>query len=127
MSKERELLKRLVHWCWQVEAYPHKLHEEIEELLAQPEQSNEPVAWSYDYDGTTWVKLKEPDLPNMHHSVTNIRPLYTSPPTREPLSADEIQDALIKCRQSTTWDYGFEVGVKWTEFMYGIGENNGSV
>ena len=43
MSKERDLLRRFVHWCWQVEAYPYKLHEEIEELLAQPEQEPEPL------------------------------------------------------------------------------------
>jgi hypothetical protein len=46
------------------------------------------------------------------------------PPTREPLSYKEIQDALIRCRQSTTWDYGFEAGVKYAEKMYGIGVGN---
>jgi hypothetical protein len=90
MSKERELLKKILmlykedKFCILWEAV-----NEIEELLAQPEQ--EPVAWFYDYDGTTWVKLKEPDLPNMHHSVKNIRPLYTTPPKREPLSDDEMR------------------------------------
>ena len=43
MSKERELLRRLVHWCWQVGTIPVVLHEEIEELLAQPEQEPEPL------------------------------------------------------------------------------------
>ena len=71
------------------------LPESKQELLAQPETKQEPVAWFYDYDGTTWVKLKEPDLPNMHHLVTNVRPLYLAPPTREPLSYDKIV-ALIQ-------------------------------
>ncbi len=37
MSKERELLRRVVSSNWQIGTITVVLHEEIEELLAQPE------------------------------------------------------------------------------------------
>ena len=37
MSKERELLGRVVNSNWQIGTIPVVLHEEIENLLAQPE------------------------------------------------------------------------------------------
>jgi len=109
-SKERELLIAAVErmhelkyvWVDERDSVDRMLLEliadinKVKELLAQPEQ--EPVAWFYDYDGTTWVKLKKPDLPNMHHSVTNVTPLYTSPPKQEPLSDEE---AHILCQNRT--------------------------
>ena len=45
MSKERELLKKLVRWCWQTGTVPTVLQGEIEELFAQPEQpTREPLS-----------------------------------------------------------------------------------
>ena len=107
MSKERELLGRWHNGDLLPEEYM-KLMKETKELLAQPEQ--EPVAWLYDYDCTTWVKLKEPDLPNMHHSVTNIKPLYTSPPKREPIEDGELevrysQHAWAMDKQEYMWGF----------------------
>ena len=89
-----------------------------------PESNQEPVAWFYDYDGTTWVKLKEPDLPNMHHSVTNIRPLYTSPPTREPLSAMKILEGLDIEKVPSYKALTFQKGVRWAEAQHNIGVSN---
>lgn len=80
MSKERELLIRAKSTL-DIE-YSEDLINDINELLAQPEQ--------------------------------------------DPLSDDEIQDALIRCRQSTTWDYGFETGVKYAEKAHGIGVDDES-
>ena len=69
-----------------------------------PDSNQEPVAVVGSVFSLLWINRG-------HHSVSVGDFLYTSPPTREPLSDKEIQDALIRCRQSTTWDYGFEAGV----------------
>lgn len=103
MSREIELLKEVLKVFDSV--YSRDLINEIKELLAQPEQNQEPVAWFYDYDGTTWVKLKEPDLLNMHRSVTNIRPLYLAPLKDVNVDLLEaLQDLLedLKLRASLT-------------------------
>lgn len=128
MSKERELLKKLVHWCWQTGTVPTVLQGEIEELLAQPElildmlAMVEPVAWvsplvipfeSY--------RVSHPCVLTSTETTLNKTPLYTSPPTREPLSEKEIQDALIKHRRPTLWYCGFKAGVKYAEKAHGIG------
>ena len=98
MSKERELLQRIVKA--DIADYIDIIKEAIE-LLAQPEQATlklressatetfnnavsealaaKPVAWK----GKTYG--------NLHHvDCGNSIPLYTSPPKREPLSDDEI-------------------------------------
>ena len=79
MSKERELLKRVVEYMWVGD-----IVEEIKELLAQPEQTEqEPVAWMNDSGGcflSDGTKYSE-----------NWTALYTSPPPkRKPLSEEEI-------------------------------------
>lgn len=105
MSREIELLKEVLKVFDSV--YSRDLINEIKELLAESETKpeQEPVAWFYDYDGTTWVKLKELDLPNMHHSVTNIRPLYLAPLKDVNVDLLEaLQDVLedLKLRASLT-------------------------
>jgi len=91
----------------------------LTQLLVQPEQ--EPVAWFYDYDGTTWVKLKEPDLPNMHHSVKNIRPLFTTPPKPKPMSDGEITKNTAN-NIPIGEKLAFHAGIRWAEHQHGIGE-----
>ena len=78
-TKERELLQRIVDYMWEGE-----LVDEIKELLAQPEQTEqEPVAWMQD-DIELYV-LEEKDIVRGY-----VIPLYTAPPKQEPLSDEEI-------------------------------------
>lgn len=49
MSKERDLLKKIIkHMKYLYYECNKDLRDEIQELLAQPDQSNEPVAWFYE-------------------------------------------------------------------------------
>ena len=101
MSKERALLKRLAEKDM-VQYYYGSLVNEIKELLAQPEQEQEAVDWQY---RTTqnwreqWSKWEScgkntyedyKRVPQLHDWLYETRELYTSPPTREPLSDEEI-------------------------------------
>jgi len=133
MSKERELLKRAVTGLLETRvtdiSTKHKfLIDEIEALLDQPEQ--EPVAWMWtrNYEGGGYTNkvfeflndaeeyakdsktLKSPDI---------IRPLYTAPPKREPLSEKEIRESnesMLNVTRET-----FIKGVRFAEVMHGIG------
>ena len=100
MNKERELLKE----CRLILDTPFNgstginLRNRIAELLAQPEQDQEPMAWTYDRsygDNGLFVECVTTDYWEIDEQLelsncSNIRPLYASPPKREPLSADEI-------------------------------------
>ena len=65
--------------------------EYAKELLEQSEQ--EPVAWMYDwniieeeeYGETKYDCLTRADSITKSRAITNVRPLYTTPPKREPL------------------------------------------
>ncbi len=78
MSKERELLRRC---AVQLNSTLNgttsmRLAEEIEELLAQPEQEPEPVAWRYKtHNRYTYTEEN-------YHELEG-KPLYTKPPKRE--------------------------------------------
>lgn len=83
---------------------------------------SKPVAFIMVEGGQTWLRTTaETEEAIRTGFINETIPLYKQ---REPLSELEIQDALIRCRQSTTWDYGFEAGVKYAEKMYGIGVGN---
>ena len=63
----------------------------LRKRLAQPEQ--EPVAWSFEarHIDTAWglaVSLKHPG--QEHKYLRNVKPLYTAPPQRRPLTEEEI-------------------------------------
>lgn len=88
MSKERELLKRIVKA--DVADYIDIINE-AEELLAQPEP--EPVAWMYDHfiktghEKQITFDIVDTCARNLESdNCINIRPLYTAPPKREPLN-----------------------------------------
>jgi hypothetical protein len=81
MSKERELLKEVLKVFDSV--YSRDLINEIEELLAKPEQ--EPVAWMYDWEDTPngdGESVLLEDLVTNNVSIIrmslacNVRPLY---------------------------------------------------
>ena len=64
--------------------------------LAEPDQ--EPVAWMYDFLNTenreevirNWVTQDLSDIDR--EKGFNVRPLYTAPPQRKPLTEEEIMD-----------------------------------
>lgn len=91
MNKERELLRRISsHSGTTMDT--HFIYE-LQELLAQPETAQEPVAWMYEWTnekgeiakGVFFGSHKASHL----YGLANLEPLYTAPPKREPLSNEE--------------------------------------
>lgn len=128
MSKETDLLSRLVHWCWQIGTIPIVLQEEIQKVLEQPNQ--EPVAWrgiNFTQAEGDWL-YRDFDEPFTDSNFNNVgEALYLAPQTRKPLSFGEIVEGSGLGKKTFGYTCGFEDGVKWAEFMHGIGEANGSV
>ena len=65
-----------------------------EEMAEQPQQK--PVAWMYDWktEGVTvtdWVTSDKNEAYDLTKGCTNIRPLYTEPPQRKPLTDEQIK------------------------------------
>ena len=133
MSKERELLKAIVLKADGVEGIGLSLIiKESKELLAQPEQ--EPVAWQFrTFHGEdtvcsgwdVWEDCTELKFNNVSEYVTNgfyqVRKLYTSPTTREPLREVVIVklfgDHTIAIHADSYW-----AGIEDAEKAHGIGE-----
>jgi hypothetical protein len=97
----------------------------IQDLLEQPEQ--EPMAWiCQEYRAAfmgdlQWfdeVEFMQP--PNDPERFRNIVPLYTSPPQRQPLSDEEIVEALIPVK--ATGDGYFLRIARAIEAAHGIGK-----
>jgi len=108
MSKERELLQKVVDYMWE-----GKLVDEIKELLAQPEQTEqEPVAWMNE-SGSCF--LSDGNKYSEHWI-----PLYTTPPKRKPLSEDKL-DALAEANITDEGIAGYYLGFRDAEKMHGIG------
>jgi hypothetical protein len=132
MSKEREYLLQAANILSDFTEFD-KFASTIYELLAQPEQNlredlrEEPVAWMYDLDmmihpisntrSLRFGKLTsiDPAVRSLQDAV-NIRPLYTAPPKREPLSDEAICQILLK----KEWK-GFVDLVRQIEKAHGIG------
>lgn len=127
MSKERELLKLWAEEFALHNKYPN-LTGDINELLAQPEPEQEPVAWI-----TEWVqRYRHNDTPIMDRAVSftkgdapavpnpNYIPLYTAPPKREPLSEDKL-DVLAEANITDEGIAGYYLGFRDAEKMHGIG------
>jgi hypothetical protein len=151
MSKERELLARvLTSELWSVQ---EELQSEIKELLAEPEQAPEPVAWMYEFTGDLDVRLERTgrvilllEKQDWVESCTTgsyvESPLYTSPPKREPsmtgremyqrgyaaaerdLKRKPLSDAELIARYETIRISSFYAGFRDAEKMHGIGEGN---
>ena len=88
MSKERDALKKaigIINFT-----HPNTWHEfisEVEELLAQPEPTAEPVAWMWDeMFCEDWTTVSSVIKPSKSKYVDNVRPLYLTPPKRESLT-----------------------------------------
>ena len=119
MSKEREMLKRILTDNDDENYYIGcKVYNEIKELLAQPEQANEPVATKLEGHHFTAFHVSADDFKKLQKLPTGTK-IYTAPPIRKPLSDRAVRkfadinyficnDAFIK-------------GVKWAEHQHGIG------
>jgi hypothetical protein len=114
MSKERELLERVMNLIDYRYAPSEAVavHREIKELLAQPEQEEEPVAWMQD-DIELYVQ-EEKDIVRGY-----VIPLYTAPPKREPFGPEERQ-RLSKAYSTKAEQVAFEDGVIFAEISHGI-------
>lgn len=99
MSKERELLGRVLEGDHGGDFFiTNRLLKEIRDYLAQPEHipdvgnmvTQEPVAWMYDwniieeeeYGETRYDCLTRADSITKSRAITNVMPLYASPPKR---------------------------------------------
>ena len=125
MSKERELLKRVISGDDAGDFFiDNSLYKDIDTFLAQPEQTEqEPVAWMYEWEeigGKKWSSVrngKYPPIIEEEYCMRNLRPLYTSLPKREPLSDEDICEILLK----KEWK-GFVELIRQVERFHGIGE-----
>ena len=111
MSKERELLEKILNTGW----LNHELSCEVEAILAQPEQ--EPVAWLHE-----WVDETGETVRSIYHNFyedENLIPLYTTPPKLERINHDDILDRSID--GSFEYRDGFMDGVMFAENHHGIG------
>ena len=122
MSPERELLQECYFFIDnKVTVSSKRLLDRIDKLLAQPEQ--EAVAWMYDSyeDGrrARYDCLTTTEDYVTNYGVSNIRPLYTSPPKREPMI-----DTKCPYPEETSGEYrdGFTDGILYAEKEHGIGE-----
>jgi hypothetical protein len=116
MSKERELLNRSRYNLDR--EYCADLIDEIQELLAQPEQQ-EPVAWKV-IDGTNGEFMFSRVKPmERTYKYDVVIPLYTAPPKREPLSDKDIGKGFLLTDVWHRYEC-FIAGVKWAERQHGI-------
>ena len=113
MNRESELLARVLGSRTFMQGVA--LRREIEELLAQPEQSEqEPVAWCQMVEGKVQDLLTSFEMKDWIKD-DSWAPLYTSPLTPKPLSEDGIQQ-LINAKHfdtSYTLQQSDKVNLKW--------------
>ena len=137
MSKERELLKTiLAYMCaeylviteFEMITQIEDTVKEIQELLAQPEQSEqeqEPVGYLYKQMDCTgeWATIFKVDKPYITwHDIKDIVPVYTAPPKREPLTPQQISEGNQSMLNVTR--EAFKQGVIFAEKAHGIGAND---
>ena len=104
MSKERELLKKILSTGW----LNHDLSCEVEELLAKPER-----------DFIRDIQYLTDCLMESEEKVSKL----LDKPEQEPLSDSSVIEYLGKqIFQHFSWDSGFKFGVKYAEKEHGIGE-----
>lgn len=151
---ERELFKRAITALIEtrvtdISTKHQSLIDEIEELLAQPEQ--EPVAWMYDwntieeeeYGKTNYDCLAKLNSIPQSRAITNVRPLYTAPQKCEGITPrqglEEYKKGYTKAKQDLKreplsdeaiceillkkeWKRGFVEFARAIEKAHGIGE-----
>ena len=99
----------------------NELLKEAQELLAQPESKQEPVAWMWEkHTAGGWLDVFSIDKPTANAHQINIRPLYyTAPPKRLPLTPQQISEGNQSMFNATR--DAFVKGVKFAEKHHGIG------
>ena len=150
MSKERELLKKILNTGW----LNHELSCEVEAILAQPEQDNiqylldqvarltaenamlkekwstpkpeptqQPEAWII-VNRDTGYRIQVSLFPDLYNKdMFEVIPLYTSPPKREPLSEDKL-DVLAEANITDEGIAGYYLGFRDAEKHHDIGGGN---
>ena len=112
-TKERELLRRISSHS--ESRIPAHFIKEIQELLAQPEQEEAPVATKLEGHQFTAFHVSEGDFKKLQKLPTGTK-IYTAPPKREHLSDEAICEILLK----KEWR-GFVELVRIIEKAHGIG------
>ena len=129
MSKERELLKKLLDSITELD-YRQGLDPltcEIEELLDQPEQEPE-FGDGPEFDGwekrsgnslmqepVAWMNNDFEFYANEEKYVGNLIPLYTSPPKQELIDLDQVDKHLKTCDLSEDYRDGYIDGIIFAE------------
>ena len=117
MTIERELLKEVLEYFDPLglnTEHCGDLPERINELLAQPEQDQEPVAWmSINNNGGI-------SIDSYYANHRDYVPLYTAPPKRE-LLGDGITADMYRANKKATHPDSYWAGVCDAEKAHGIG------
>jgi hypothetical protein len=120
VSREREFLKKL-RYATHLE---NDLRKELEELLAKPEPTAEPVAWIIETEIhgklSEWVCTDKKHYMEEHDSIKEPIPLYLAPPKRE-LLGDGITADMYRANKKATHPDSYWAGVCDAEKAHGIG------
>ena len=110
MSKERELLALILSYAgnkyltvdeFEMMAQIEETFKEIQELLAQPEQEEAPVATKLEGHQFTAFHVSADDFKKLQKLPTGTK-IYTAPPKREPLSDEAIAKLWGESYSGTT-------------------------
>ena len=123
MSIERDLLRtavKIIEDNMSTTSLSNFIYE-VDELLAQPEKEQEPVAWMYERQKGDFTERTLSVGFEKNFDGTTI-PLYTSPPLiRKPLSGREISHGFRSDQDATNAE-SYWAGVAYAEKCHGIGE-----
>ncbi len=101
----------------------NELLKEAQELLAQPEQEQDPVAWKV-VDKTTGDFMFSRVKPmGRSYKYDVVIPLYTAPAARKHLTGIEISQGF-KADDDATHPYSYWAGINFAENHHGIGGGN---
>ena len=94
----------------------------LKKVLAQPEQ--EPVAWGV-FEGNLHDMFFSPseaqEMADLKGTHAEVRPLYTTPPQRKPLTDEEMKKIWYAMQNSMGW-YSFQEIARAIEAAHGIKE-----
>ena len=115
MSKERELLKKILATRW----LNNTISCEVEKLLAQPEQ--EPVAWrTYRVVTDDWQYHIFPYGLDLTCQPLYLAPPPPTPPNRKPINTERITLEMFSEGIDINYKDGYVAGIKFAEKAHGI-------
>jgi hypothetical protein len=133
MSIEIELLKEVLEYFDPLglnTEHCGDLPERIKELLAQPEQEQEPVAWIIETEIhgklSEWICTDKKHYMEAHDGTKDPIPLYLAQQKREPLSDGEITTNTAN-NIPIGEKLAFHAGIRWAEQQHGIGVDDESI